>query len=128
MPQPIIVYIVHHPIKARNVTVVEAACGQNLDQIKHRFTNGQKVIIVLDEKEIPPGDWPNVYPCQNSKVVIGPAVCDPVTMYLFGATLAATLWYVAVHMALAYALSYLGGLLFGTDVQQPQGAAPCKFL
>ncbi len=118
----ILVHIVHHPIECHNVTKIEVPPGQNLAQLQRQFTQGEQIALI-DAQEIPPADWANVYPKPPAKVVFGPAVADPITMYLFGETLAAVLWYVAVNAAIAYGLAYLGGLLFGTDVRQPQRPA-----
>lgn len=119
----ILVHIVHHPIERHNVTKMEVPSGQSLLHLKQQFTSNQEQIVLIDAQEIPPADWANVYPSANSKVVFGPAIADPVTMYLFGTTLAGAIWYVAVNAAIAYGLAYLGGLLFGSDVQQPQRRA-----
>lgn len=112
----ILVNIVHHPIEARNVTVVEVPFHrQSLEQLKSKFVPGQEVIAALDKKQVEFDACRYTYVMPGSEVVFIPAAAGPLASFFawdigFGVTLGS----IAVSMGLAY----LGGLLFGPDVPE----------
>jgi len=120
--QTILVHLVQHPIEKKNVTIQEVTyCGQTLAQLKKQFADNQDVAIVLEAEEINQKDWVLTQVKAGDKIVIGPAIGWPA---LFGfATWGSFLWAVAVNLAWIMGISYLGGVLFGQDVQQPKGVS-----
>ncbi len=110
----ILVNIAHHPVEKGNATIVEVPFrGQTLFDLKEQFAKGQNVIMGLDGVRC--DDWGKLIPAA-SRVVILPAAADPIVSFVL---------FVAWNMAVAYGLSYLGGLLFGQDMKevkdQPSG-------
>jgi len=109
----ILVYVAHHPIEKGNLTVIEVPYHQqSLIQLKEQFVPGREVLVGLDKEQIEL-DARRILP--GSEVLFVPIVADPVTMAWVWE---AAIW-VAWNMAVAYGLSYLGGLLFNQSIKQP---------
>ena len=121
--QSIQVCIVHHPIETCNITVVEIPFHrQSLAEIKHQFTNGQEVRVVLDSKEIEPGAWSSTPVPVDSKVILVPAAAGPLAGFFAIEIFGVTIGTILLNVAWAMGMVYLGGVLFGQTIPEPGGA------
>jgi len=109
----ILLNIAHHPIEKCNVTVVEVPWRhQTLQQLKEEFTQGE-VLAGLDGKQVEIDARP-VHP--GAEVVFIPAAAGPAIAGAAAWVWGITGWAFVTQMAIAYGLSYLGGVLFGPDI------------
>ena len=96
--------------------------GQCLEEIRCYFYRHSDVRIALNEKEVPQQEWLSTKVQEGDKVVIVPSIG-------FFAAIGAGLSYlgssavmgsIMLNLALGFAFSYLGGLIFGQNLKQSE--------
>ena len=112
------VYNFHHPVEKESLTVDEIIYRrQTIATLKKRFAPNQDVLILLDKKKIEPENYKKIKVSVGSRVDIIPTVGFLAALIAWAGP---TLWAVAVNVAWAFALSYLGAALFNQDIKEPK--------
>ncbi len=110
-----------HPVeqKAPSLDVLNIPWNhQTLAQVQRKFSPNPEVYIKLDGVEIPKGDWKKTHVRTNSIVEIMPSV--GFWAAITGAIGSISWSTVFVNLALGFAFSFLGGMLFGSNPKQSE--------
>jgi len=113
--QSILVNVIHHPVERRNVTVIEVPFHrQTIGRLKEQVVPHQDVLAGINGRQV--DDSARV--SAGDKVVFISAAADPATFTFMGIE-GLGWWAIGAYVAVSIGLSYLGGVLFGPDMKQP---------
>jgi sulfur carrier protein ThiS len=111
-----------HPVESVGAVIEELDYRrQTLAHLVRRYAPDHQVIVTLDGRPIEPDRW------KRTRVRIGCRVDIVPAVGFFEGIWAVASWVwgtgVIQNLALAFAFSYLGGMIFGSDVQEAEAAS-----